>query len=183
MSENSSAGAVAGGNGWALPIYASVDLFAAADAIVAGEEGKHGNQAGDRGGDTVYGIARNFHPDEPWPPTWERAREIRRLEYWERQHCGELPWGWALAVYDAAINQPGSLKALQQLLGLAQDGVIGAISAARIRRASADEFRRFIVERAFRYTQQSLFPVDGHGWLGRVLDIHHAALLPPKAIG
>lgn len=155
------------------------DLFPAADVLVVGEEGATSNQAGDKGGATVFGIARNFHPDEPWPPTWARAQEIRRSDYWDKQHCGELPWCWALEIYDAAINQPGSLKALQQILGLTQDGEIGEISVARILKASPYEFRQFVVERGFRYAEQPLWPTDGHGWLGRLLDIHHAALLPP----
>ena len=36
----------------------------------------------DTGGDTWWGIARNSHPDEPWPPTLERAKQIYFDEYY-----------------------------------------------------------------------------------------------------
>ena len=43
-----------------------------------------------RGGDTVLGIARKFHPDEPWPPTKERCKEIYFTEYYTSLHCEDI---------------------------------------------------------------------------------------------
>lgn len=157
-----------------------IDLFPAADRLVVGIEGVHGNQAGDPGGDTYFGIARAFHPNIPWPPTWQEAQDIRRTEYWLAHHCDQMPWLWALGAYDVEINQPSAgIRALQAELGLAQDGVIGPASLAAIVRAGPDHFTRWMGRRIEAYSEQSLWKLDALGWSVRALTIHHAALLPP----
>jgi len=42
-----------------------------------------GGHTVDSGGDTVDGIARKFHPDEPWPPSNERINAIYDAEYYK----------------------------------------------------------------------------------------------------
>ena len=160
------------------------DFFKPADRLVIGLEGVHGNQAGDPGGDTWYGIARTFHFNEtPWPPSWDRAQEIRRTEYWLAHHCDQMPWCWALGVYDAEVNQPGGgIRSLQAELGVSIDGVVGLTETLpAILRAGPDRFSSWMARRIVAYSGQPLWDTDGKGWARRALDIHHAALIPPQA--
>jgi lysozyme family protein len=158
-----------------------MDLFPSADRIVVGIEGAHGNQAQDPGGDSWFGIARNFHPDEPWPPTWGRAQQLRHDEYWTAHHCDVMPWPWALVIYDAAINEPDhGLKAVQDELGIQPvDGVIGPQSLVAILRADPSHIIRVMGRRIVAYSGQPLWTQDGLGWSVRALEIYHAAMVPP----
>jgi lysozyme family protein len=89
----------------------------------------------DQGGDTCYGISRNAHPNEPWPPTKERAIQIYKTEYWDHCQCDRLPAPLALALFDGAVNQtPGwATVQIQKLLGVDGDGLVGptTVEAAR----------------------------------------------------
>lgn len=73
-------------------------------------EGIHSNDAADPGGDTKYGIARNFHPeitDEQWGNfTIQDAADIYKNQYWDALNCDQLAYPLDCAVFDAAVN-PG----------------------------------------------------------------------------
>jgi lysozyme family protein len=151
------------------------DLFAAADVIVAGAEGAHANDARDPGGDTWFGIARAAHPDIPWPPSWDQAQAIRRAEYFDKHRCGEMPWRWALAIYDGAINQGSVIRWAQLALKTVEDGQVGPGTLAAMAKSSDDEFRAFLALRIEHYAGDAGFPVFGHGWVKRVIAIAQAA--------
>lgn len=164
------------------------DLFLSAATIVIGIEDEKGTgtmstQAGDAGGATAWGIARTFHSNEtPWPPSRERALAIYRSEYWNPIRAADLPWPWALALFDGFVNQRGSaVKNLQLALGLLPDGVVGDRTVAAIRAAGGELFPRFLANRAISYSRAPLFGTDGHGWFKRLFIIASAAALPPAA--
>jgi lysozyme family protein len=81
------------------------------------EEGIHSNDKGDPGGDTKFGVARNFHPeitDEEWENfTIEAARKIAKT-YWDSCHCDDIPSPLDVIVFDTAYNM-GVAKALALL--------------------------------------------------------------------
>lgn len=151
------------------------DFFPVADLIVVGIEKPHSFDAA--GGDTVYGIARVKHPGIPWPPSEIQARQIRRDQYWNAHRCGEMPWRWALAVYDGEINQGSVVRLAQLALQTTEDGAIGpeTIRAMTMSSLAADdEFRRFLALRIEAYTHDAGYRTFGHGWIARVLKIAQA---------
>lgn len=87
-------------------------------------DGKHNV---DEGGETVYGISRKWHPDEPWPPTPERAKEIAYHDYWQVLQCDALPPDIAFYLADTSFNQGQGYAVclFQQLSGVYSDGKMG----------------------------------------------------------
>lgn len=152
-------------------------MFDRIDALIAEIEGLHANQAGDAGGDTWYGIAHYFHPLEPWPPTPERAREIRQMEYFNSAGCMDMPWEAAVVVYDMAI-QSGAKSAVlvtQAILGVKQDGYFGPASERAMRSFVEHNPGAFVVEiqsrRILNYAKQTLWATDGLGWMHRLVKV------------
>jgi lysozyme family protein len=134
-------------------------------------EGVHSDDPADAGGDTWWGIARASHPDEPWPPTFERATEIAHDEYWTPLRCDDLRAPLALLLFDMGFNS-GTVSAarlLQAVIGgLRIDGRIGPVTieaAARcdIRRTGAD----FQARRVMTLMHAGNWTRFGHGWLVR----------------
>ena len=83
---------------------------------------------------TKYGIAASQHPEMDIESlTVEQAAQLR-APYWVEVGGDKLPKGLDLAVYDFGITSgPGrSVKALQQLLGVTQDGEIGPDTVAAL---------------------------------------------------
>ena len=105
------------------------------------------NIPGDRGGMTYAGIARNKHPDwAGWPmimggklPSKDMVADFYRAEYWTTCRCDDLPGGVDYAVFDFAVNagRGRAIKLLQQAVGVADDGVIGPMTLAAVRRSDA----------------------------------------------
>ncbi|MFC4353055.1 glycoside hydrolase family 108 protein [Fodinicurvata halophila] len=142
----------------------------------------------DPGGTTRWGISlrfyRRLHPDA-------EADDIRRLDaaaaadlyrthFWQAQHCDRLPPPLALPVFDMAVNCPPevTVRALQQALGVAVDGVFGPVTLAAARRRGREEavLRDLCAERAIYYAGLAGFARYGRGWLRRTLAAHGAAL-------
>lgn len=127
--------------------------FGVAVEIILKIEGVHNV---DGGGDTWYGIARNFHPNEPWPPTRERAIEIYKHEYWDAAHCDAFAFPVALALFDSAVNQgvQRAVKALQEALHVFPDGVVGNATIAAANNVGMGEvLARFMGTRALAYAK------------------------------
>lgn len=62
------------------------------------------NDPEDPGGETKWGIAKRFHPDEDIPNlTPERAAEIYYDEYWVPSGASELPLPLCTLVFDTAV--------------------------------------------------------------------------------
>lgn len=130
--------------------------FEAALKVVLDMEGGHSWDAG--GGDTWFGIARRFHPTEPWPPSRERAIAIYRTEYWDHYRCGDLPWPLDAALFDGVVNQSAFevIKALQYALHTEADGVVGSETVQAAERCDLWETAAvFFARRAQMYAQRS----------------------------
>jgi len=83
----------------------------------------------DAGGLTRWGISKKANPDVDIANlTRDGAIDIYRRKYWNAVKGDLLPAALALLVFDAAVNMgPGYVaRMLQRLLGIAEDGVIGA---------------------------------------------------------
>lgn len=158
-----------------------MDMFAAAVQIVLEVEGVFSNQAGDPGGPTYYGIARASHPDIPWPPTKDQAVAIYKAEYWDANHCDDMPWKWALGVFDGAVNESARHTAAfaEAALGTLLDSEIGPHDIAAMKIAGDELFQIFLALRGIEYTKAPLFPKDGKGWFKRLFKIAQAGEHPP----
>ena len=85
------------------------DNFEKALEFTLPHEGVHSYDQ--QGGDTRYGLARNFHEDIPqaeWDNlTLDQAKAIYRSQYWNELHCDDLPFPLDVIVFDSAVN-PGT---------------------------------------------------------------------------
>ena len=149
-----------------------MSYFKAAADVVLPEEGQHSNDPKDPGGDTWFGLARKFNPDvTPWPPSREAALAVYREKYYDNHRCDEMPWCWALAVFDGEVNQGDVLKLAQRALGVFEDGLIGDHTLAMMRAASRDCFEDFLALRCLEYATRQNASIFEHGWFKRVINI------------
>lgn len=157
------------------------DYFAAAAQIVLEEEGVFNNSAQDPGGETWYGISRVAHPTlTPWPPTKAQALEVYRADYWDPHSCGDMPWAWALAIFDGVVNQGIHVIGMaQEALGIPDDSFIGPQTLAAMKNAPAEDYQLFLALRLTGYTMDAGFSADGKGWFKRVIGIAMAAATEP----
>jgi lysozyme family protein len=133
----------------------------------------------DPGGTTKYGIAQRWAPMAVEDLTLDDAVAYYRSQYWDRYKCGELPWPFALAVFDGVVNQSGlsTIKRLQRSLGVLADGIIGPQTVGMARRANTrTTLARFLAKRAKRYGVDEQFERYGEGWMHRLFTIHQHAL-------
>jgi lysozyme family protein len=156
--------------------------FERAFAIVVGEEGVYSTDRKDRGNwtsgkvgegtfkGTKYGIAAHVYPDLDIPSlTLDQARAIYRRDYWDRVRGDDLPWAWALSVFDAAVNMGvgTATRMMQDALGVMVDGRIGPRTIAAAQAADDRKLARFFARRAKRYSELSTFGLYWDGWLTR----------------
>jgi lysozyme family protein len=169
------------------------------------EEGGYVNHPEDDGGETLYGIARNFHPpasspiaNQFWglvdrlksqglPPNTGELRkiaaEIYAEKYWIACRCDELPPAVAVMVFDSAVQHGTARRRddapamLQRALGVTDDGVIGPVT---LRAASeADQpalLAEFFVQRILHYTALRDWVHFGKGWSRRLVRMYTYAL-------
>jgi len=130
--------------------------FERAVKIVLAREGLRNT---DLGGDTVFGIARKWHPNvTPWPPTLEQAIAIYKREYWDRWRCGELPFPLDVALFDAVVNQktPDVVQEFQLALKVEPDGIVGDDTVfAATQRDVWETLALFFARRVLRYATKS----------------------------
>lgn len=159
------------------------DLFTTAVAVILDIEKVHSTDPKDPGGDTWYGLARRYNPEvSPWPPSKEEAVAVYRRKYWDPHRCGEMPWPWALSVFDGEVNQGGTVRLAQQALGLqAQDGVVGPTTLRAMQGADPFCLREFLALRLMKYTRSPQFERDGLGFFDRVIQIAQLGAAPPAA--
>ena len=101
----------------------------------------------------------------------EDVFSIYKEDYWDRIRGDELPSGVDLCVFDWAVNSGVSQasKALQRVLGVLDDGIIGSRTVAATCR---QENQTVVVEaisqkREDFYRSLGTFDTFGRGWLRR----------------
>ena len=142
-------------------------------AFVLEAEGGYTFDPNDRGGETMLGISRKYHPD--WPgwgvvdmhkatPSFpanvnadsgllQSAKDFYRLHFWQACHCDELPTALAISVFDAAVNQgEGTAKRMLQIaLNVTVDGIVGDQTITAAFKSGPNIVRRFMAQRMARY--------------------------------
>jgi lysozyme family protein len=150
-------------------------------------EGGYSDNPADPGGPTNFGITLatlkayegnpNLTADDVKTLTRATATEIYRTAYWNRMQCGALPAGLDLEVFDFGVNSgpAESVKTLQRIVGVTQDGSVGPITLAALGQFNvADLIGRFAQARLAFYQGLNM-PEFEQGWATRVAQIQTAA--------
>jgi len=143
-------------------------------------EGGFSDNPNDKGGATNMGIthitlsAWRHAPvsvDDVRNLTVGEATDIYKALYWDHVHGDDLPTGVDLAVFDYAVNfgTSGAVRALQSILGVVPDGVMGPQTLEAVNKADAKAVAVAICEHRLTLLERlSDFRIFGHGWTSRV---------------
>ena len=148
------------------------DLFPKLIERVLGHEGGYVNNPRDPGGETNWGIAKRSYPNVDIKRlTRDGAIAIYRRDFWDRVQGDKLPPAVAFQVLDACVNhgQGNAVRWLQRAACVADDGVLGPVTLAAVRKADpADLVLRFNAARLEFYTNLSTWQTFGRGWARRL---------------
>lgn len=161
-------------------------------AEVLRHEGGYADHPADPGGATNMGITHKtlarWRAVSPW---WDlpkaevrnltraEASRIYRALYWDLCRGGELPPGIDLAVFDYAVNSgpDRAVRALQAVLGVAVDGIVGPLTLGAAAKADARRAIEALCDRRLGFLRGlANFAIFGRGWTARVAAIRTAAL-------
>jgi lysozyme family protein len=163
--------------------------FDAALARVLAHEGGYSDHPSDPGGPTKFGITiavyrryvkRNATAADIKAMPVEDAKAIYRSGYWDALRCDDLPAGVDYAVFDYGVNSgiARSTKALQRILGVKADGVLGPLTIAAVTKRNPRRLINAICDERLRFLRSlRTWPVFGKGWTRRVADVRAAALV------
>jgi lysozyme family protein len=102
-------------------------------------EGGYVNHPSDPGGETNFGISKKAHPDVDIANLTEGgAKDIYRVEYWDKVRGDDLPDEIAVAIMDYAVNSgvARASRALQTVVHAGVDGQIGDNTVAQVKVAA-----------------------------------------------
>lgn len=130
--------------------------------LIGHAEGGYSNNPNDRGGETIFGIARKYHPSWPgwalvdagvrvWTPEMARCvADFYEVQFWKPLGCGSMPDVLAYELFEQAVNMgiPRAARNLQEALNLLNrngqswpditvDGKIGPTTQAIIRQVTS----------------------------------------------
>ena len=143
---------------------------------ILAHEGGYVDHPRDPGGATNFGItervarATGYRGHMRNLPR-ETAVAIYHTHYWDSVQGDKLPDAVAFQVVDAAVNHGvgNAVRWLQRAAGVANDGIIGPVTLAAVRKADpADIVLLFNAIRLEFYASLSTFPTFGRGWTRRV---------------
>src|SRR5690606_31556608 len=92
-----------------------------------------------------WGISKRSYPAlDIKRLTRAQAVEIYRRDFWLAQQCDKLPPAIAFQLLDAGVNhgRGNAIRWLQAAVGVTQDGAIGPVTLAAVRRAPCGHQRR-----------------------------------------
>jgi|WetSurSiteA1Bulk_404760.scaffolds.fasta_scaffold68802_1 lysozyme family protein len=152
------------------------DIFERCIKVILKNEGGYSNNSADPGGETNMGIAKKFYPNEDIKNmTKERAMEIYYKDYWSPMHLEKLKDdNLVLQVFDFGVNAGirTSIKLLQTIVGVEDDGILGPISAYFINNHKGSLLEEFKSARILFYNNlaeiKPSLKVFLKGWLNRV---------------
>lgn len=151
-----------------------------------GHEGAYSNNPADPGGETMWGVtvavARAWGYMGPMRSLAEdTAKQIYRVNYWNKVRADELPALLRFDVFDGAVNSgvSQSIKWLQRAVGAVDDGVIGPATIKAAQSADAMAVARFNGARLQFMTDTRNWTDFGKGWARRIAG-NLAALRGPR---
>jgi lysozyme family protein len=164
------------------------DNFADALARVLKHEGGFVNHPRDPGGATNKGVTLetfrryvdpNGSVDDLKRITADQIEDVYRDEYWKAVRGDDLPSGVDYAVFDFGVNSGPSRAAryLQGVVGVDEDGEIGPVTMAAVRKMKADAVIDKLCDRRMLFLRNlSTWDTFGKGWSSRVAGVRAAAL-------
>lgn len=142
--------------------------------LIPWEGSVYENHPNDPGGATKFGIDQRSHPDVNIRRlTRDGAKKIYWEEYWLPVSAHKLPARTAWAVVDCGVNcgKTRAAKWLQEIVGVAADGVIGPITIKAAKAWNDKDLAAAVLVRREAYyralAKQSRFKVFLKGWLNR----------------
>ncbi len=161
--------------------------FDKALAYVLEHEGGWSDHPRDPGGATMKGVTQavydSYRKMRARPPqsvrfiTDEELKAIYKFQYWDRVQGDLLPNGVDYAVFDFAVNSGvgRASKYLQAVVGVQQDGIIGARTIAAITNPTATI--NALCDRRMGFLRNlKTFLTFGRGWTRRVQGVRAHAL-------
>lgn len=162
--------------------------FARSLASVLRHEGGYSNHPDDKGGPTNLGITlatfrkwvkKDGTVADLKAMTREQAAKCYRAVYWNGIKGDDLPGGIDYATFDYCVNsgQGRAAKALQGVLGVEQDGLIGPVTLAAARAADPIKTINALCDQRMALLRKlSNWPTFGKGWTSRVEDVRFDAI-------
>ena len=150
-------------------------------------EGGFVNHPKDPGGMTNLGVTKKVWDDwtggnadeqEMRSLTPDKVAPLYKKRYWDAIKCDDLPSGIDLCVFDCAVNSGVSraVRILQRILGVKDDGVIGAVTISAVTAIPVDDLiERYTEERQDFLESLPTFSVFGKGWTTRVAQVETQA--------
>ena len=156
------------------------ELFKRCIEIVLKSEGGYINHPTDPGGETKFGIAKRFFPDEDIKNlTIERAKELYYQKYWLKMSLEGIECHEAiLQIFDFGINAGtrNSIKKAQQIIMVKEDGCCGSQTRVAINNYEGDFVKDFKHVRKVYYEfladRNPELKVFVRGWLKRIQHTH-----------
>lgn len=158
--------------------------FNACLAEILKHEGGFINHSRDPGGMTNLGVTKQTYEEWVGHPVSEQIMRkltpqlvspLYKIKFWDTMKCENLPKGLDLCVFDFGVNAGvrRSVRMLQRLLRVEDDGIIGpaTLAAVEARKAvigSHALIAFFQAERRVYYRSLPHFHTFGRGWLRRV---------------
>ncbi len=149
------------------------------EEIIARESAKDTNDPNDSGGRTKFGISQFWHPEawEQGPPTKDIAKEIYTRDYVIRPKLHLVKPDFLmgqLVDYGVLSGPTRAVIALQHILGIKEDGIIGPVTLSKLQSRDAREVNNQIVDRRVllmtRIVQQRPKDLQWlYGWIRRAL--------------
>ena len=154
-------------------------------------EGGYVNDPSDHGGETNLGVTigawgaylgRAIQPGEMQALTKDAVKPFYKAMYWDKARCDDLPTGVDYAVFDFAVNAgvTRAAKLLQRSVGADDDGVIGSVTLALVKKTTPGKLLENFTEQkeAFYNTLAERNPTQQKflkGWMNRVASVQTAA--------
>ncbi len=149
--------------------------FEDAVEIVLKSEGGLVSDLRDPGGTTNFGISQRAYPELNIAQlSKEKAIEIYKKDYWDKNKIDLMPEKIRLAVFDCCVNQGSdfAIKTLQSICGVEKDGIIGPKTLEQLNRLDSKTILlMFCDERLKRYGSNINFYRYGLGWTRRLLEV------------
>ena len=150
--------------------------------ITLEHEGGYVHDPNDLGGETNFGIAKRFYPDEDIKNlTKDRAKDIYKQDYWDKNKVDEMPEQLKHIYFDMCVNQGKgtTVKILQRTCNakgrdLKVDGGLGPMTLGAIKETnpSLDRVRCYRLKHYYdlvnRKPEQERFLF---GWYRRTLEV------------
>lgn len=167
--------------------------FAKCLPLLFDHEGGYSNDAHDPGGPTKWGIThidlaawlgRKVTTQDVKNISQDLAAKIYKAKYWTTVHGDDLPSGVDYMVFDYGVNSGNSrsAKALQKIVGVKVDGIIGGITLAAVNRADPiDVINKLAAQRLGFLQRLRTWIYFGKGWNRRVVQVKTNSLAWAKA--